>query len=160
MPTDSQYKISYFMVMVRHIVYVVFYEIFQVEICMTFTFRIWSRSNVSMQIKRKSISDIVSDGSNCKVSHICYHLWDIFSRNMHNLDHYIWNGSRSNANMSFDWQCWTFYLMVLVLFAISVTVYEIFEVEMCMTLTTHKHTITSTIAVGKNATTHIDDSCR
>ena len=65
-----------------------------------------------------------------------HHLRDIFSINMHDLDHELQNSTRSNVNMPIESQCRTFYLMAVVMFAL-VTIYEIFTVEICMTLTLH-----------------------
>ena len=45
------------------------------------------------------------------------------------------NGTRLSVNMPIERQCWTFYYMVIVMFALYVTVYEIFAVELCLTLT-------------------------
>ena len=43
-------------------------------------------------------------------------------------------GKRLNVNMPIESQCWTFYLMVIVIFVLSVIVYKIFADEMCTTL--------------------------
>ena len=66
---------------------------------------------------------------------VCYRLRDISSRNMRDLDIDLQLGLRWNVNMSIDRQCRTFYLMVIAMLTLSVTVYEIFAVDMPMSLT-------------------------
>ena len=54
---------------------------------------------------------------------------------MRDLELNLDNGQRSNVNMSIERQYRHFYLMEMVLFAVYVTVYEIYAVEVCMILT-------------------------
>ena len=54
---------------------------------------------------------------------------------MHDLDHDISNRTRSNVNIQNESQRSTFYLMIIVMLVLYVTVYDICAVEICMTLT-------------------------
>ena len=83
------------------------------------------------------MQDFPFDG-NSSVSCVCsiyYHLQNIRNRNMHYLDIDIQIRSWLNASMKIKSQYRTFYLIEIVIFALSIIVYEILAVEMCMTLT-------------------------
>ena len=54
---------------------------------------------------------------------------------MHDLDHDLSKALRLNVNVLIESKCGTFYFMVIVLFSLSSTIYEIFAVEICTTST-------------------------
>ena len=62
---------------------------------------------------------------------ICHNLRDTRSLNVHNLD---LDGPRSILNMQTENSCATC-LMAITMFALSVTILDIFAVEICMTST-------------------------
>ena len=66
-----------------------------------------------------------------KRKRITYHTW-----NLYELD--LYNGLGSNVNRLIERPCAKSYLMEIVLVALSVTILELFTVEMCMTLTFRK----------------------
>ena len=71
---------------------------------------------------------------NSNVYIICHHLRDIRSRNVHNFDLDLLNGLMSNINMPMERRHMTLYLLAIAMFALSVTVYEILKIEMCIGL--------------------------
>ena len=54
---------------------------------------------------------------------------------MHDFDFDHCNRPRSNVNMPIESQYRNFYFMVTVMLSLSVIIYEIFAVEICITLT-------------------------
>ena len=66
---------------------------------------------------------------------ICHHFRYIRHRNRHDLDLDNLNGPRSNLTTLIERPYWTSYFLATARFATSVTVCEIFAVELCMTLT-------------------------
>ena len=63
------------------------------------------------------------------------HFQNICSRHMHDLDLDLQNASRSNVNMTIECQYMTSCLSALVMFFVSVAIFKIFTVEICMALT-------------------------
>ena len=53
---------------------------------------------------------------------------------MHGVDIELQNGIRSDINIPIESQSGTFYLMTMVMFALTITVNDIFTTEICMTL--------------------------
>ena len=74
---------------------------------------------------QKPISDLLFDG-NCNFSSVCYRLRDICNRNMNDIILDLQIGPMSNINITIKCKCRARYLMAIVTFALSVTVYEIF----------------------------------
>ena len=70
----------------------------------------------------KVTHDILYNG-NSNVYPVSYHLWNIHNQNVQDLD--LWNGLRWNINMSIES---SFYMMTIVMLALSVTIYEIFAI--------------------------------
>ena len=57
---------------------------------------------------------------------ICHHLRDIRNRNVHDLNRDLENGERSNVNMPIERAYIGFQYKAIVVFALSLTIYEIF----------------------------------
>ena len=66
------------------------------------------------------------------VCHICHRCLDIHSRKMHNIDLDFYIRPLSCLHMSNERQSMTFYFKTILIFALSVTVCEIFAVEICI----------------------------
>ena len=107
------------------------YEIFAIKMCMTSILTLsGSRSNIK-NANQKIKHDFLFDSYN-NVCPICHHLQDIHNPSAHQHDLQI--GPRSNVNMSIESQGMSFYMVAIVICALSVIICELFTVKMCITL--------------------------
>ena len=85
---------------------------------------------------RRSIHDFLSDG-NSYIFPIYHHWPHIHNKNVHDfdLDLYNGNGPRWKVAMQIESPTMTFYIIAIVMCIIFVTLYDVFAIEVCLTLT-------------------------
>ena len=108
---------------------VTIYKIFVIKIVRHWPWPLeWAKVKCK-NANRKSTHDFLYD-CNSNIGNINHHLRDVRNKNVHDLDLDFRNGPRSNANISIESRPdLTTYLMTIVLFLLSLVIYETFAYQ-------------------------------